>query len=59
MTNTGVRDPKDVTRNKKTYDRQQYPHLIAELVVDQRLRAKRPEIHGLIKPDAVVIDVDL
>ena len=34
-------------------------HLIAELVVDQRLCAKGPEIHGLIEPDAVVVDVDL
>lgn len=34
-------------------------YLIAELVVDQRLGAERPQVHGLVEPHAVVVHVNL
>lgn len=34
-------------------------YLITELVVDERLCAERPEVHGLVEPHAVVVNVHL
>lgn len=36
-----------------------HAHLITELVVDQRLRAERSQVHGLVEPHAVVVNVHL
>lgn len=36
-----------------------FAHLIAELVVDQRLSAKGPQVHRLVEPDGVVVHINL